>query len=301
MPRKRRTAAAACRLLTVLLILATLQARPVQASNTPDPGASAGSHDLSATAAPHLGRADIALYRQIFALQERADWAGADRLIARLSDPVLLGYVLYQRYMHPTGYRSNFEELSGWLELYADHPDAERVYSLALRRRPAGAPRPQDPVRGYLAGAGQELQERGEIRYRSSRERAPVADVLVENWQDAIERLSASGHPDAAERELGRPEIEPLVDAVEFDLARWTVARGYLATGNPQRALGLALRAAAGSGQTVPEVHWTAGLSAWRLGLIHLAAWHFARLADVDGDGVLPADRARAALWAARD
>ena len=62
----------------------------------------------------------------------------------------------------------------------------------------------------------------------------------------------------------------------------------------------LAGRAAARSGRTVPEIHWAAGLSAWRVGQIRLAAWHFSSLANADAELVLPAERARAAFWAAR-
>jgi soluble lytic murein transglycosylase len=288
------------RLLAVLFTLACLQAPHGAAANARQSAEKeAGLHSLNSTPS-HLSGRDIKLYRQIFALQERAKWADADRLIARLSDPVLLSYVLCQRYMHPTGYRARFEELSGWLEQYADHPDAERVYSLALRRRPAGAASPHDPVRGYLAGAGQELQERGATRLPSSIERSPVADALVEDWRNAIGELAADGRLAEAERELRRTEIAPLVDQVEIDLATWSIARGYLAAGDAHRALLLAGRAAARSGRTVPEIHWAAGLSAWRVGQIRLAAWHFSSLANADAELVLPAERARAAFWAAR-
>jgi peptidoglycan lytic transglycosylase len=257
----------ACRLLAVLFILACVQGLHGSAANArQSAGTEAGLHSLEAMPA-RLSRHDIKLYRQIFALQERAQWADADRLIAELSDQVLLSYVLYQRYMHPTGYRARFEELCGWLERYADHPDAERVYSLALRRRPAGAASPHDPVRGYLAGAGQELQERGAMRNPSGVERSPVADALVEDWRNAIGELAADGRAEA-ERELRRPEIAQLVDQVEIDLANWSIARGYLAAGDAHRALVLAGRAAARSGRAVPEIHWAAGLSAWRVGQI---------------------------------
>ncbi|HEX6112822.1 MAG TPA: hypothetical protein VFZ10_10960, partial [Geminicoccaceae bacterium] len=295
MLRERLVAAAGWRLFTIALALALAQALAGPAAGELDP-ASRVSRDVTGLP-PHLRTHDVALYRQIFALQEGAEWERADRLIAQLNDPVLLGYVLYQRYMHPTGYRSRFEELSGWLELYADHPDAERVHNLALRRRPAGAPRPQGPVRGYLAGAGQELQERGAIRYRSSVSRTPGAEALVEDWQDTIAQLAATGQPREAERELRRPEIAPLVDRLEVDLARWTIARGHLATGDARRALTLARRAAARSGRALPELHWTAGLAAWSAGKIPLAGWHFTALANADPDLVLPAERARAAFW----
>jgi soluble lytic murein transglycosylase-like protein len=298
MLRERLYAAASCRLLTIVLTLACAQALAGPAAGELDP-VSRVSRD-AAGLPPHLGTRDVALYRQIFALQDSAAWERADRLIAQLNDPVLLGHVLYQRYMHPTGYRSRFDELSGWLELYADHPDAERVHSLALRRRPPGAPLPQRPVRGYLAGAGQELQERGAMRYRSNLARSDEADALVNNWLDAIERLAATGRPGDAERELRRPEVAPLLDRVEFDLARSAIAHGYLATGDAGRALMHARRAVARSGRALPDLHWTAGLAAWRAGWTRLAGWHFAALANADSDRVLPAERARAAFWAAR-
>jgi soluble lytic murein transglycosylase len=297
MSRERLFAAAACGWFIAVLTLASAQVQAAQAAGELD-SASRGPRHVAGL--PHLGGRDMALYREIFVLQERAEWELADGLIAQLNDPVLLGHVLYQRYMHPTGYRSRFEELSGWLELYADHPDAERVHDLALRRRPPGAPQPQGPVGGYLGGAGQELQERGKIRYRSSRARSPEADALVGNWQVTIEQLVATGQPADAERELRRPEIAPLVDHVEVDLARCTIARGYLATGDAPRALTLARRAAARSGGVLPELHWTAGLAAWRAGQIPLAGSHFAAAADADPAVILPAERARAAFWAAR-
>ncbi|MGH6895282.1 MAG: lytic transglycosylase domain-containing protein, partial [Geminicoccaceae bacterium] len=111
-------------------------------------------------------------------------------------------------------------------------------------------------------------------------------------------RLVAAGRALEAERELERADIGPLVDPVEMDLARWRVARGHLEIGNYYRALTLAGRAAARSGSTVPDMRWTAGLSAWRLGWMHLAAWHFTKLAQAEG--TLPAEQARAAFWAAR-
>ncbi len=85
-----------------------------------------------------LSDRDAALYKKIFAVQESGDWAQADSLILQLGDKRLLGHVLYQRYMHPTEYRAQFSELKAWLDAYADHPGAQRLYSLALARMPSG-------------------------------------------------------------------------------------------------------------------------------------------------------------------
>ena len=58
--------------------------------------------------------------------------------IRQVGDPMLMGHVLFQRYMHPTAYRAKWTELRDWLKNYADHPGAWRVYKLAQKRKPRG-------------------------------------------------------------------------------------------------------------------------------------------------------------------
>ena len=89
-----------------------------------------------------LGAADVARYQEIFALQQDTRWHDADLLIAELENPILLGRVLAQRYLHPTGWRSRYGELRDWLALYNDHPAATRIYRLARKRKPADVKAP---------------------------------------------------------------------------------------------------------------------------------------------------------------
>src|SRR3546814_11931132 len=58
-----------------------------------------------------LSSEDTVRYRAIFHLQEDGRWKEADVFIDSLQDRILLGHVLYQRYMHPTRYRSSYEEI----------------------------------------------------------------------------------------------------------------------------------------------------------------------------------------------
>src|SRR5690606_29999764 len=102
---------------------------------------------------PELGAADVALYRQIFVVQEEGRWNEADALIARIENPALMGHVRFQRLMHPTAYRSSYAELRGWLSGYADQPDADRIYRLALRRKPGGASNPRPPADPDVGGS----------------------------------------------------------------------------------------------------------------------------------------------------
>ena len=97
-----------------------------------------------------LSERTVLLYREIFDLQEEGAWRAADALLARLDNDTLLGHVQYQRYMHPTAYRSTYRELAAWLKAYGDHPDAQKVYKLALKRHPRGAAAPAKPAKGYF-------------------------------------------------------------------------------------------------------------------------------------------------------
>ena len=99
---------------------------------------------------------DATLYRRIFALQRRGDWKSADQLIAGLEDRLLMGHALAQRYLHPTAYRTSYQELVDWLDAYADHPDAARLYKFAGKRRPAGVAAPKKPA-GRLSGGPERL------------------------------------------------------------------------------------------------------------------------------------------------
>ena len=94
-----------------------------------------------AVASPHIQQAelpwpltpaDAQRYGVIFALQQSGHWRDADRIIGTLASDLLMGHVLAQRYLHPTHYRSRYHELASWLKSYADHPDARRIYKLAL-------------------------------------------------------------------------------------------------------------------------------------------------------------------------
>jgi hypothetical protein len=238
------------------------------------------------------------LYREIFDLQEDGAWKAADALLARLDDDTLLGHVQFQRYMHPTAYRSSYRELADWLEAYGDHPDAKRVYKLALKRRPRGADAPVKPAKGYMTGTGQQSQEVVRVRYRSSLRRSEAKETVVQAWLRDLDRLGDRGRVDEAERLFRQPDLHDITDAVETDLARWSVARAHFVKRDFKAAYRLARKSAERSGDIVPAMHWTAGMSAWRNGDIDTAANHLATLAEAKKahDG----ERARAAYWAAR-
>ena len=65
-----------------------------------------------------LEEKDLSLYGQIFKLQEKGDWSAAKNLIKKLNNPLLMGHVSAQKYLHPTKYRSKYLELLQCCLLY---------------------------------------------------------------------------------------------------------------------------------------------------------------------------------------
>ena len=94
---------------------------------------------------PVLSNDDIERYRKITNYQESCNWKLANKYIFKLKNEILIGHVLAQRYLHPRCYRSQFLELSSWLKMYNDLPQAKKIYRLAIKRMPKGYKRPATP------------------------------------------------------------------------------------------------------------------------------------------------------------
>ena len=244
-----------------------------------------------------LDPADTERYRLVFAAQEAGDWARADRLIAALSDPLLMGHVLYQRYMHPTDWRSSFNELAGWLRAYSDHPGAARIWRLAKQRRPAGAAMPTEPpYDDALVGHG--VHRPDPPPPLPSRDLGGKERKAVEDLRGAVYRAAGRDDPAAAEAAFESSPARRWLTVAEHDALAARVARAWFAAGNDAAAVRLAGPAAERSGALVSDAHWIAGLASWRRDDAQTAARHFSALAEA-GPPSSPF-AASGAFWAAR-
>lgn len=238
-----------------------------------------------------LTAADRALYRQIFDLQNDGEWDAADALIAELDDPLLLGHVQFQRYMHPTAYRSSYAELAGWLERYAAHPGAVRVHRLALRRRPAEAAAPPVPQRRRLV-SGSLYQKRGQPFLPRLDQQAARGNLAA--MRETVRRGDGHGAIDALVALTRTHRFGPLT----VDIMRTRLAEALLYAGDVRLAKETAALAAMRSGETIPAAAWIAGLAAWRAGEWRAASHFFRAVAERDDIGSWR--RSAAAFWAAR-
>ncbi len=245
-----------------------------------------------------LSQGDADRYAQIFAFQEDGAWNAADKIIDTIDDPILMGHVLFQRYMHPTKYKSKYGELKDWMELYADHPDANRIYKLALKRRPRNYKYPREPV--------ERIKTKTELARDAARaaalQTATRPSRVARGYLRDVTRQLRRGRPQRAHSVLQRSDAERLLGIEAYDDARARVAQGYYMKGFPDgdfhQALALAGDAAERSRDEVPVADWTAGIAAWRLGEYRLAAKHFGQIANAAG--IRDRTRSSSAYWAAR-
>lgn len=247
-----------------------------------------------------LSPADTQRYATIFAAQARADWPTADRLIADLDDPILMGHVLAQRYLHPTGWRSSWAELRDWLALYADQPDAQRIHNLAMERKPADAAAPRAPEDGNLdrfTGEVELTPASGSIDLFDWDALSSAQRTRLREIKRAVRRDIRSGDNDGAARRLAEADFRELADDLLEDRMAAEVAQGYLIAGQDDRALALAAPALERSGARAPVAAWIAGLAWFRQGELASARHAFEILAagPTERDLVIAG-----AYWAAR-
>ncbi|MBO6561664.1 MAG: lytic transglycosylase domain-containing protein [Nisaea sp.] len=264
----------------------------------------ASSYDVleSESVAPQIrfeviGDEDVARYRKIFELQDAGKWRAADKLIAELDDEILMGHVLYQRYMHPTAYRSKYKELKDWMAAYADHPGARKVYRLALRRKPGNWKPPARPEKGYLTGSGAS-QVNGAVEPQQHLSRkGPTVSRHGRSVIREIRRFVRQGYPTGGVKYLNSKAGKGL-DKTDRAHALAEIAHGYFVFNVDEKAIRYAKESLELSGDLIPTAHWTAGLAYWRQGDYDAASGHFESLARAPD--VSRWVKAAGAYWASR-
>lgn len=285
----------ACLFSFAVLSLASLLAGQASAAN--DAQASPASFEEDRQDAPlprALSDADRDLYERIFDLQDDARWSDADALIKNLGDDVLMGYVLHQRYLHPTGYRASYDELRRWMAYYADQPNADEIFSLATKRRPkkaAPAVRPV-PREWRSAEKSHDLHPLLEGDYAST-SRSALARI-----EGRVRFLCRKEQAGQAVSELERLAARREITVRQYDRMRSWAAASYYFQGYLDAAERMSREIAADNGDVAVLAYWVGGLIAFRKGEFEDAYDYFARMAknQYQEDAL----RSAAGFWAAR-
>ncbi len=223
-----------------------------------------------------LNQQEADRYRRIFELQDATDWRAADKLIADVTDMRLMGHVEYQRLMHPS-HKATYSELRGWLERYADHAGADKVYQLALKRMARGDRKPPAPSRD-----GNAVPTGPNGAFDSVRGLAAAATVSTPRGRSV--RTQAATKVELASTDDESSSILPPSAVTIPTSAAIAVAPAPRREPEPPSA--------------TRSGNWNVGIAAWKAGQNDKAAKAFQALAQTKSAS--PWDQAAGAYWAAR-
>lgn len=249
----------------------------------------------------YLSDTDIANYNKIFALQKKERWLDADKVIAKLDDKVLLGYVLGQRYLESATWKTKSAEAKEWLGKYSDLPFAGKIYDLGKKK---GATfkikRPKD-IDNIPAGSCSLFTLENPIDLLRSfrfnylpKEKRVGANKLMNRIIGSINR----GKTLTAYNYITSKEAAELFRTTEIDTAKTALAFLYFTDLMDERALEVISPAVARSGKQVPMANWVMGLIYWRMNDFESAGNAFADAAS--NPKTKPVLASAAAYWAAR-
>ena len=189
--------------------------------------------------------------------------------------------------MHPTKYRSKYNELKEWLILYSDHPMSDKIWKLADRRKPKNTKSLKKPLKlNRLAGSGRDFKSIIPLENFS-------IPVKYNNIYKNIKSLVKRGRPTQALRELNNSNLP---NYIEDDL-KSIISAGYYAVGKDKVSMKIAINAASRSGIDNPKLYWRAGLASYRLNKTEVALKHFIQLSKIKKNIWL---KSAGAYWAAK-
>ena len=238
---------------------------PAASANAPSPSVVAAAPMPESLRV--LNPSDAQHYAAAFAAADRGDFGAASALAGAISDPCLKGRLAAVRLLN-ADYRASYAELSGWLAADADLPEAQRIYDLAMKRRPAGAAAPRAPMsadgqtsaiglgervsrslQGRPSAGGREQQAARDAFYAGDMARAyDLGARSGERWIAGLSAMRLKRYPESLKM------LEPL--SADVSQSPWTrsgaaywAARAAQAADQPDRARAL-LKVAARSPDT---------------------------------------------------
>jgi len=232
-----------------------------------------------------LTPSDAAIYQRVFADQHDGRIADAQRLLTRVTNPILEGQALAQLYLGPY-HHSTPAQLQAWLAKYNGQPNTQRIRALLAQRLPAGESLPAAKV-DYLPEP--------ETTASGAAPPAPRGVSVPRYLSNRIENLTRAGD---ADRAIDLIRADDRISARQGASLRGEVARHLFVAAQYGQAFAVASQAAREGGRNVWRPDFIAGLAAWQMHDVAKSLPYFVAAAGADSAG--PAQRAAGAFWAAR-
>ncbi len=248
-----------------------------------------------------LSQKDVKIYKQIFDAHKRGQYQKAKQLESSLSNKLLSGYILFDKYFSAR-YKTSSSEINSFLKKYSHLPIASDVYALGKKKNfKISAKAPKDPVYGSSANACSfikrdepiNLISRQNFSYLSNNNKQK-AKKISQNLKTLIEKNKLT----TALELLHNKKTKELFNQIDIDIIHTAIAFSFFLEGNDEKALELSKKAIFHSGDKLPLAYWTAALSSWREKNFSQAANFFENAALHDDS--YPLLKSSAAFWAAR-
>ncbi|KAB7739899.1 transglycosylase SLT domain-containing protein [Parvibaculum sedimenti] len=237
-----------------------------------------------------LSGGDRERYLKIFAAQKRADWKKADKIAATLSDKRLMPYVLQERYLNPRA-KAKYAELKAWMASYSSVPGANKIYALAMKKKPRKAAAPERPTAQRFRQPAHAIYSVDDGADVVNSERFAKVDARIREMVRDEKAADALNYLKSTSARLALTDIE-------YDKVMERIACSFFIENDNERAYKVANEISDRHARQVPLADWYAGLAAWRMEHYADAARHFERLAR--SDTVADWSKAAGSFWAAR-
>ncbi|MDR0449488.1 MAG: lytic transglycosylase domain-containing protein [Rickettsiales bacterium] len=241
-------------------------------------------------AAPPLPRIlsdeDVLTYTEIFRLQDAGKFDAAKKLEGKLSDKILMGEVLFQRYMDK-GYKSTLKELNVWMSQHSRHPGADSIHALAKKR--GGTALTTRPPQVPVALSARDNNATSESFTTGT------YDKKINSKIATFKRSLKRGKTLNAKNILTEPAVKKALSKSDYGRLAGRLAFMYYSDAQFVQAKEWGtISAEAGSEYGL----WTMGLMSYKEGYFTIATDYFARMTQLEHIG--ESRKAEAAFWAGR-
>ena len=248
-----------------------------------------------------LSSNDIKIYKKIFKIhklpiksKKSKEWKKIDYLINQLNNKILLGNVYADRFLHPTGWRSSYNDLKNWLDKYNDHPDATRITRIALKRKPNYLKNPKKPTPGFLNGYGTYKPNLLKPKFPLDNKKYISFSYSTSiKFRRAINKKKIS----YAENLLNTKKVKKYLTRNELSQLRAEFSHALFIFGKDYQSIRQARLSLSLSDKPISLSLWAGGLASWRVKNITLSKYFFNKLSNMEGpEGII----AGGGYWSAR-
>ncbi|MDY6408170.1 MAG: transglycosylase SLT domain-containing protein [Pseudomonadota bacterium] len=243
---------------------------------------------------------DVGLYKQILRAHHDGHFKQAQKLQEKITNHILDGYILYDRYFSPR-YKTKASEITAWFDGYADLAVASDMYDLGRQKKATLPPRKPKGLFGGQAGTCSAVFRpepidliRGKtFSYLGSKDSSQAKSIM-----NKIYKNLKKGHTKTVRKLLENPQTKKLFSSLDYDQAQTALSFSYFIDGENTRAIEFIRPVLERSGKHIPQAFWVAGLTAWRQGDFSTSAKYFDAAATHQKG--YPLLEASASVWAAR-